>query len=77
MWKDELARIEGVGAVRLFGAGRFTVRIWLDPNKVAGLGFNLPANPQRHREPKSASRRVFRRPAKFGESDFFRLTYLM
>ncbi|NMH66577.1 efflux RND transporter permease subunit [Shewanella salipaludis] len=36
--KDELARIEGVGAVRLFGAGEYSLRIWLDPNKVSALG---------------------------------------
>ncbi|MEE1672241.1 multidrug efflux RND transporter permease subunit [Agarivorans aestuarii] len=38
--KDELARIEGVGAVRLFGAGDYSLRIWVDPNKVAALGLN-------------------------------------
>jgi len=41
--KDELARIEGVGAVRLFGAGEYSLRIWLDPNKVAALGLS-PSN---------------------------------
>ncbi len=35
--KDELARIEGVGAVRLFGAGEYSLRVWLDPNKVSAL----------------------------------------
>lgn len=38
--KDELARIEGVGAVRLFGAGEYSLRIWLDPNKVSALGLS-------------------------------------
>jgi multidrug efflux pump len=38
--KDELARIEGVGAVRLFGAGEYSMRVWLDPNKVAALGLS-------------------------------------
>jgi len=38
--KDELARIEGVGDVQLFGAGEFSMRIWLDPEKVANLGLN-------------------------------------
>lgn len=41
--KDELARIKGVGAVRLFGAGEYSLRIWLDPNKVSALGLS-PAN---------------------------------
>jgi len=35
--KDELARIEGIGSVELFGAGQYSMRIWLDPQKVAAL----------------------------------------
>jgi multidrug efflux pump len=38
--KDELARIEGVGSVILSGAGEFSMRVWLDPNKVAALGLS-------------------------------------
>ncbi len=38
--KDELARIEGVGAVRVFGAGDYSMRVWLDPNKVAAIGLS-------------------------------------
>ena len=38
--KDELARIEGVGAVKLFGAGEYSMRVWLDPNKVSALGLS-------------------------------------
>lgn len=38
--KDELARIEGVGAVRLFGASEYSLRIWLDPNKVSAVGLS-------------------------------------
>ncbi|MGB6135500.1 MAG: multidrug efflux RND transporter permease subunit [Shewanella sp.] len=41
--KDELARIEGVGAVRVFGAGDYSMRVWLDPNKVAAIGLS-PSN---------------------------------
>src|SRR6266853_181633 len=33
--KDRLARLPGVGQVRLFGAGDYSMRIWLDPRKVA------------------------------------------
>ncbi len=33
--KDELAKVEGVGQVRLFGSGDYAMRIWLNPNKVA------------------------------------------
>jgi multidrug efflux pump len=35
--KDELSRIEGAGTVRVFGAGDYAVRIWLNPEKVASL----------------------------------------
>ncbi len=38
--KDELARIEGVGEAGLFGAGQFSMRVWLDPEKVAALNLN-------------------------------------
>ncbi|MBU2872075.1 multidrug efflux RND transporter permease subunit [Colwellia sp. E2M01] len=38
--KDELTRIEGVGQVRIFGAGDYSMRVWLDPNKLAALNLN-------------------------------------
>ena len=34
--KDQLARIPGMGDVQIFGAGDYAMRIWLDPQKVAG-----------------------------------------
>lgn len=33
--RDELARIPGVGDVLVFGAGDYSLRVWLDPDKVA------------------------------------------
>ncbi|WP_286786077.1 MULTISPECIES: efflux RND transporter permease subunit [Pseudomonas] len=33
--KDELARLGGVGDVQLFGLGEYSLRVWLDPAKVA------------------------------------------
>ncbi|MCK9798091.1 efflux RND transporter permease subunit [Pseudomonas sp. MAFF 302030] len=33
--KDELARLSGVGDVQLFGMGDYSLRVWLDPNKIA------------------------------------------
>src|SRR3984893_8928003 len=33
--KDELSRLPGVGNVQIFGAGDFSMRVWLDPNKLA------------------------------------------
>jgi hydrophobe/amphiphile efflux-1 (HAE1) family protein len=36
--KDVLARLKGVGDVRIFGARDYAMRIWLDPDKVAARG---------------------------------------
>jgi multidrug efflux pump len=36
--KDELARLDGIGDVQLFGLGNYSLRVWLDPNKVASRG---------------------------------------
>ena len=33
--RDVLARLDGVGDVRIFGARDYAMRIWLDPEKVA------------------------------------------
>jgi multidrug efflux pump len=36
--KDRLERISGVGEVQLWGSGDYSMRIWLDPTKVAERG---------------------------------------
>ncbi|MFG6412482.1 efflux RND transporter permease subunit [Roseateles sp. DC23W] len=38
--KDRLARIQGVGQVQLFGSGDYSMRVWLDPQKVAEHGLS-------------------------------------
>ena len=38
--KDRLARVEGVGDVQLFGSGDYSMRVWLDPQKVAQRGLS-------------------------------------
>lgn len=68
--KDELARIEGVGNVRIFGAGDYSMRVWLDPNKVAGLGLS-PASivsSIREQNQQAAAGSLGAQPS--GESDF-------
>jgi len=32
--RDELSRVPGVGNVTVFGAGQYSMRVWLDPNKL-------------------------------------------
>ncbi|MEN3033167.1 efflux RND transporter permease subunit, partial [Chromobacterium amazonense] len=36
--KDELARTPGVGDVLVWGAGEYSMRVWLEPAKVAARG---------------------------------------
>ncbi|WHZ39397.1 multidrug efflux RND transporter permease subunit [Rahnella bonaserana] len=35
--RDALARVDGVGDVRVFGSRDYSMRIWLDPNKMEAL----------------------------------------
>lgn len=68
--KDELARIEGVGAVRLFGASEYSLRIWLDPNKVSAVGLS-PAQVMasiREQNQQAAAGSLGAQPS--GDSDF-------
>ena len=36
--RDRLARLEGVGDLRLIGAREYSMRVWLDPNRISALG---------------------------------------
>ena len=36
--RDELARIPGVGSVNMFGAREYSMRVWLDPERIAARG---------------------------------------
>ena len=38
--KDRLARIQGVGQVQLFGSGDYSMRVWLDPQKIGEHGLS-------------------------------------
>jgi len=38
--KDELSRLPGVGNVNVFGAGQYSMRIWLDPEKLKARSLN-------------------------------------
>ena len=39
--RDPVARVDGVGSLRLFGVREYSMRIWLDPTRIAA--FNLTA----------------------------------
>jgi len=39
---DQLTRVPGVGSVQVFGAGRYAMRLWVKPDKLAQLGITVP-----------------------------------
>jgi hydrophobic/amphiphilic exporter-1 (mainly G- bacteria), HAE1 family len=40
--QNELARLKGVGAVTVLGAGQYAMRIWMDPNLLQARGLTPP-----------------------------------
>ncbi len=36
--RDQLLRLDGVGDIQIFGARDYSMRLWLDPDKIANLG---------------------------------------
>ncbi|MFS1984831.1 efflux RND transporter permease subunit [Vibrio breoganii] len=40
--KDQLARVKGISEVNVVGGGEFSMRVWLDPEKLASLGLTTP-----------------------------------
>ena len=40
--KDVLTRVDGVGSITIFGARDYSMRIWLDPERLQTLGLTAP-----------------------------------
>ncbi|WP_417476853.1 efflux RND transporter permease subunit [Maricaulis sp.] len=38
--RDRLLRLDGVGDVRIFGAGSYAMRVWIDPDRAAARGLD-------------------------------------
>ena len=36
--RDQLLRLDGVGDIQMFGARDYSMRLWLDPDRIANLG---------------------------------------
>src|SRR3982074_2303516 len=47
--RDQLLRLDGIGDIQMFGARDYSMRLWLDPDKIATLGLTagemLAGNP--------------------------------
>jgi HAE1 family hydrophobic/amphiphilic exporter-1 len=39
--KDELARVPGIGQVKIFGAANYAMRVWVNPDTIATMGLTV------------------------------------
>lgn len=39
---DQLTRVPGIGSVQVFGAGRYAMRLWVRPDRLAQMGITVP-----------------------------------
>jgi len=39
---DPLSRVPGIGSVQVFGAGKYAMRLWVNPDHLAKLGITVP-----------------------------------
>ncbi|MCZ6836591.1 MAG: multidrug efflux RND transporter permease subunit [Planctomycetota bacterium] len=68
--KDELARLNGVGDLTVFGVGEYSMRIWLDPDrlKARGLTTNDVVNAIKEQNVQVAAGQIGQPPAPAGQS---------
>ena len=71
--KDALTRIDGVGSITVFGSRDYSMRIWLDPDRLQSLGLTAsdvtqraagPERPGRLRRAQPAAGRPSRAPSR-------------
>src|SRR5215475_8969257 len=39
---DQLSRVPGIGSVQVFGAGKYAMRLWVKPDRLAKLSITVP-----------------------------------
>src|SRR5262245_15136997 len=63
--RDVLARLPGMGDVRVFGSGDYAMRLWLDPGKIASRGMTVDdvLNAVREQNAEVAAGRIGGQPA--------------
>jgi len=68
--KDELKRVSGVGDVFVFGERRYAMRLWLDPNRLAGRNITADEVVQALREQnvQIAAGQIGQAPAEKGQT---------
>jgi multidrug efflux pump len=76
--KDEIARVDGVGDCQQFGQQDYSMRIWLDPEKMASLNLNASdvSNALREQNKQIASGHIGQQPSSAGGPFEFTITTL-
>ena len=75
--RDQLLRLDGIGDITIFGARDYSMRLWLDPDKISNLAY---CKRRRRRDPRpesadhgrSACEPADRRPRLSAEPDLYR-----
>ena len=76
--RDQLLRLDGVGDIQIFGARDYSMRLWLDPDKISTLGLTAGEVVAAIRVAKRADRgrpdrgAADRRPRLFAEPHLYR-----
>ena len=68
--KDDLQRVPGVGSVIIFGERKYAMRLWLDPDRLAGRGITAGevVNALREQNVQVAAGQVGAQPARAGQT---------
>src|SRR6266550_2020307 len=67
--RDDLQRVPGVGAVQIFGERKYAMRLWLDPDRLAGRGITAGevVNALREQNVQVAAGQIGSQPARAGQ----------
>ena len=76
--KDEIARVDGVGDVAIFGTMNYSMRIWVDPDRLAsyGLGATDVVNAVREQNQQVATGQIGQEPVQPGQQQQITLSTL-
>ena len=68
--RDEIKRVPGVGEVFIFGERKYAMRLWLDPDRLAGRGLTAPevVSALREQNVQVAAGQVGQAPARPGQT---------
>ena len=66
--KDALKRVPGVADVIVFGERKYSMRVWLDPSRLAARAYGHEQKPDREAEHEAANRRAVHERRRFSRA---------